>query len=77
MSRAIAHTNPGANLSRILSPLIATFRSLGNVLIAIAEAGPRMEAIRRLNAMSDKDLHARGLTREGEVRRIFGDHFYF
>lgn len=41
-------------------------------LITLAESGSMMDEVRRLNATSDEALAARGLTREGEVRRIFG-----
>lgn len=45
-------------------------------LIAMAEARPEMRALSRLNAMSDEDLAARGLTRMGELHRIMGPRFY-
>jgi hypothetical protein len=50
-------------------------RALGGVwafLITLAESGAMMDEVRKLNATSDHDLAARGLSREGEVRRIFG-----
>lgn len=55
---------------------VAPFVAIGRFIILLAEAGPQMDAVRRLNAMSDEDLKAKGLTREGEVRRIFGHRFY-
>ncbi|MFV0302912.1 MAG: hypothetical protein ACK5IP_18925 [Paracoccus sp. (in: a-proteobacteria)] len=57
--------------------LWAPFRAIGHGLIALAEAGPRMAAVRRLNEMSDEQLAARGTTREAEVRRIFGPSMYY
>ncbi|MCV2863379.1 DUF1127 domain-containing protein [Defluviimonas sp. WL0075] len=60
----------------LLRAAAAPFRTFGIFLVALAEAGPRMEAIRRLNATSDEDLAARGLTRAGEVQRIFRDRYY-
>ncbi|AUH35486.1 DUF1127 domain-containing protein [Paracoccus tegillarcae] len=56
--------------------LTAPFRALFNGLIALAEAGPRMKQVRKLNALSDEELAARGTTRVEEVRRIFGDQMY-
>lgn len=65
-----------APLGNILSVIAAPFRAIGRFLVSLAEAGPRMDAVRQLNAMSDAELAARGLTREGEVRRIFGDYYH-
>lgn len=67
-------TNTTANLAR---PTIgARLAAFGNVLMSqlmkLAEYGPMMAEVRRLNDTSDAELSARGLTREGEVRRIFG-----
>lgn len=55
-----------------LSTLLAPFAALGHFLVLLAESGPRMQALERLNRMTDADLAARGTTREGEVRRILG-----
>lgn len=54
----------------------APFAFLGELLISLAEAGPRMRQVKRLNGMTDEELAAKGLTREGEVNRIFGDKLY-
>ncbi|MBC9246586.1 DUF1127 domain-containing protein [Paracoccus sp. 11-3] len=54
----------------------APFRAIGGFLIRLAESSPRAKAVRRLNATSDAELAARGLTREGELRRIFGALYY-
>ncbi|MFN4158279.1 MAG: hypothetical protein ACK4GO_07750 [Gemmobacter sp.] len=62
-------TNHAAARPGFLSRLGA---GLWAVLMSLAEHGPMMGEVRRLNALSDADLAARGLTREGEVRRIFG-----
>ncbi|MDZ4136311.1 MAG: hypothetical protein U1D06_12080 [Paracoccaceae bacterium] len=45
-------------------------------LMALSEFGPKMAEVTRLNALSDDDLAARGLTRAGEVQRIFGQRMY-
>ena len=52
--------------------LLAPFRAFGRAMVALAEASPQMRALNRLGETSDADLAARGLTREGEVRRILG-----
>lgn len=68
--------SPSFSAAGILRAIGAPFRAVGIFLVLLAESGPRMEQIRRLNALSDADLAARGLTREGEVRRIFGGFIY-
>lgn len=55
---------------------LAPFRAVGNFLVTLADASPRMQQITKLNALTDADLAAKGLTRDGEIRRIFGAHFY-
>ncbi|WP_405405959.1 DUF1127 domain-containing protein [Paracoccus sp. Ld10] len=52
--------------------LLAPFRAVGRFLIALAEASPQMRALNRLSLLSDAELAAKGLTRDGEVRRILG-----
>lgn len=63
-------------LAGMLHALAAPFVFLGGVLVSLAEAGPRMRQVKRLNGMTDEDLAAKGLTREGEVNRIFSDRLY-
>jgi uncharacterized protein YjiS (DUF1127 family) len=67
-----ANTFPAIRFDTVLKLAAAPFRAIGRFLVMLAETGPRMEAIRHLNAMSDTELQAKGLTRDGEVRRIFG-----
>lgn len=52
--------------------LLAPFRAFGRFMIMLAEASPQMRALNGLNQRSDEELAAKGLTREGEVRRILG-----
>ncbi|QIR85061.1 hypothetical protein [Paracoccus sp. AK26] len=52
--------------------LAAPFLAIGRFLVLIAEASPKVRQLERLNAQSDAQLAARGLTRDGEVRRILG-----
>ena len=68
----VTTTKPGFHLSTFLArPFVAVF----NVLVAMAEAHPRMAQINKLNAISDAELAARGTTRADEVRRLFA-HYY-
>lgn len=60
----------------VLWGFVAPFRAVGAFLVRLAEKGPRMQAVHRLNETTDEELAARGLTREGEVRRIFGSLYY-
>lgn len=55
-----------------LSILAKPFAAMGSFMVALAEASPRMRALERLNRVSDAELEARGLTRDGEIRRIMG-----
>ena len=66
MSISLSHRSP------LLDRLASAFRSLGDFLVLLAEAGPRSDALRRLTRMSDEELEARGTTRDAEVRRILG-----
>lgn len=54
------------------SVLLAPFRAIGRFMITLAEASPQMRALDRLSQHSDAELAAKGLTREGEIRRILG-----
>ena len=58
--------------SRSPSRVSAAFRAALRFIVMLAVSGPRMRALRRLSEISDEDLAARCLTREGEVRRILG-----
>jgi hypothetical protein len=73
MTQTALFTAPARTLGQLAA---APFLAIWNGLVALAEAGPRMKQIERLNAMSDEQLAALGKTREGEVRRIFGASLY-
>ncbi|SIS85265.1 hypothetical protein [Paracoccus saliphilus] len=60
----------------ILSALAAPFTAFGRFLIMVAEANPKMRQLEQLNRVSDEDLAAKGLTRDGEIRRIMGVNSY-
>ncbi|HDR29786.1 DUF1127 domain-containing protein [Rhodovulum sp.] len=51
----------------------AILSTLLDVLVRMMEHHPRTCRIERLNALSDENLAARGLTRQDVVRHIFRD----
>lgn len=65
---SVDHKSTGFSACSLLAP----FRAVGRFMIALAEASPQMRALNRLSQMSDAELSAKGLTRDGEVRRILG-----
>ncbi|MGR3497508.1 MAG: hypothetical protein ACU0E9_01215 [Limimaricola soesokkakensis] len=72
----MAQTATQSTVRSLAGILIAPFAYIGRGLVAIAEAGPRMQQVRRLNDMSDEDLAALGTTRAEMVRKIFGGSIY-
>jgi hypothetical protein len=71
---AYVHTPaPTATLGQAL-------RRVGAVLLGaielIATAGPKSEALRLLSRTTDRQLAARGTTRDAEVRRVLGIDSY-
>lgn len=73
MAQTAVFTDAPRSLSGIF---LAPFRVIGNLMVAAAETGPIMKEVNKLNALTDADLAAKGLTREGEIRRIFGARYY-
>ncbi|MBL4917101.1 DUF1127 domain-containing protein [Szabonella alba] len=73
---AYAQTTNTITTPGIRATLARPFLAIWNVLLMIAEHGPRMDEVRKLNATSDEELAARGLTRASEVQRIFGHRMY-
>ena len=63
-----------SNREMLVELITAPFRSLLEFLIRMAEADPRMVALRTLSETSDAELAARGLTRQGVVSSIMGGH---
>ncbi|MEJ6397519.1 DUF1127 domain-containing protein [Yoonia sp. 208BN28-4] len=60
----------------ILLELLATpFRALGDMFTRAAERHPRFIAVEKINAMSDAELAAQGLTRADATRRALGIYF--
>ena len=56
--------------------LLDLIYGLGRGLVAIGENNARVREMERLQALSDDQLAARGLTRETIVRHVFRDVFY-
>ena len=72
MTTTAIHGPAARNLSQsVLGLAAAPFLGFGRLLISLAESSRRGQEVGRLNRLSDADLAARGLTREGEIRRIF------
>lgn len=67
---AVAHTDVTGERGSILS-------ALQNMMVRMMENHPLARRIEWLNAISDEDLAARGLTRQDAVRQIFQDRYYF
>lgn len=70
MATAALHSAQGTSLLRILA---TPFSAFGRFLVFAAENSTRMQTIERLNAMTDEQLAAKGLTRETIVRHVFAD----
>ena len=63
-----------SNREMLVELIAAPFRSLFEFLVRMAEANPRMVALRTLSETSDEELAARGLTRQGVITTIMGGH---
>jgi hypothetical protein len=50
----------------------APFRALAQIVTMLTEANAHARALHRLNQRSDYELSGKGLTRDGEIRRILG-----
>ncbi|TCO73073.1 DUF1127 domain-containing protein [Rhodovulum euryhalinum] len=66
---AVAHTDVSGRKGSILLAVL-------DMLIRVMENHPHTRQIERLNALSDEDLAARGLTRQDVIRHIFRDRYY-
>ncbi|MGV6812125.1 MAG: DUF1127 domain-containing protein [Brevirhabdus sp.] len=66
-------TTPHLPLGKILS---APLRGLGRFLVRIMESNSRVQAVEKLNSLSDDALARRGLKREDIVHHVFKDTYY-
>ncbi|MCB1348498.1 MAG: DUF1127 domain-containing protein [Maritimibacter sp.] len=69
MTTITTNTLPAERRPSILS-------RIGDFFVAYAESQGRYHEIARLQALSDEELAARGLTRDGIVRHVFADKLY-
>lgn len=60
-----------SNRELVLELLATPFRALGNLIIKMAENNSRVIALNALNAMTDEELAAKGLTRAEAVALVF------
>lgn len=58
------------------NPVTRFFNRIWNGLVYLGENSTRGRALQKLNAVSDAELEARGVTRQEIVRRIFADRLY-
>jgi len=59
------------------APLISRILAgLGDAIVAIGEANPRLRRVEALQRLSDAELAAKGLRREDIVRHVFHDVYY-
>lgn len=70
------HSNTSFSATDFLSLIARPFRATWEFLIKVAENSHQMEEIRKLNAITDEELARKGLTRMGEINRIFGGRIY-
>lgn len=68
MANTIIDTPRGLSWGSLAAP----FAAVGKFLVLIAKAVPQARELERLTQLSDAQLAARGLTRDGEIRRIMG-----
>ena len=73
----MAHTalHIGDN-SALLHKLAAPFNAIGKAMVHIAEANSRVKEANFLNGLSDKELAARGISREDIAHHVFKDVYY-
>jgi hypothetical protein len=67
----MAFTTSTTNSVHVLDILARPFVMVWNFLVLLAEAGPLTDKINKLNATSDEELAARGVTRADEIQRLF------
>lgn len=72
MAYATQHTASAS----VFSAVQHFFASIGNALVMVAEANPRMKKVHALQRMTDAELAERGIKREDIVRVVFQDVLY-
>jgi len=69
-------THSADTRARLMARVDAFFATLGQGMNAYMHRKSRMDEIESLNAKSDADLAALGITRDGIPRYVFRDTFY-
>ncbi len=72
----VTHSETRPFLDGIAARIAGGFASLGRALVATAETHSRIEQVKRLDAMSDAELKARGIRRDQIVHHVFRDIYY-
>lgn len=75
----MAHITNSAPIAWPLGFLSAVGQAFQSVYLALSIAGSydsRMQQIDKLNALSDEELAAKGLTRDRIVHHVFRDIYY-
>lgn len=67
---SVATTNETFTQS-LVHRVAGLFTSLGHVIVALGEAGPRMKKLEQLSSMTDEELAAKGMRREDIVKYVF------
>ena len=58
------------------APISRVFSALFNALVRAAENNPKMRQITALAALSDEELAAKGLTRDGIARHVMRTSYW-
>lgn len=59
------------NREMLVEVVMTPLRAIGRFMIAVAESNARTQALYAINAMSDAELEAKGLTRAEAVSQAF------
>ncbi|WP_265500033.1 DUF1127 domain-containing protein [Paracoccus beibuensis] len=54
----------------LAAALLAPLRAVGRILVDLADAASLARSLAEVSRMSESSLTARGLTRDGEIRRL-------
>ena len=74
MEQTIRTSRPSFFVS-IFRAVTTPLRAFGRLIVDVGERSPVMMALNQLQATSDEELRAGGLTRDTEMRRILGARY--
>lgn len=72
----MAHSTHVSAPVSLLAPINRIMSAIGRGLVRMGENDSRMRKIDALNAMSDKELAARGIERRDIPRYVLSDYFW-